>query len=113
MPPMLPRQTRRNTSFGLPMRVKVCPIIRDLRFRAAKPHSIFNERLVPKYEGSGDRGLSSLANLLFFHANRARRRSCASEPKDAKAQKTGLEKQALTLVWPYSGGASLRTALGG
>jgi hypothetical protein len=34
-------------------------------------------------------------------------------PKGAKAQKIGLEKQALTLVWPHSDGASLRTALGG
>jgi hypothetical protein len=78
-----------------------------LRFRAAKPHSLINERVVPQLRRIGRRDLSSLANLLFSQANRARRPSHASEPKSGRAS-SALSR---LLVRPHIDGASLGIAL--
>ena len=96
MPAMLPRQTRRNTSFGLPMRVKVCPITTRPPLPCGKATQHLRRTCCPQIRGIGHRGLSLLANFLFSQANRTRRPSCASEPKRRESAKD----------WPGKAGAA-------
>ena len=70
MPAMLPRQTRRNTSFGRPMRVKVCPIITRTPL-PCKPHSIFNELLPPDRRDWAGRSVSTCQSSIFCGRSRA------------------------------------------
>jgi hypothetical protein len=66
---MLPRQTRRKTTFGRPVRVKVCPIIEDLPLRATCFSHGLGERAGLRESQVREivhSGLLPHANLLFF-----------------------------------------------
>jgi hypothetical protein len=76
-PPMVPHQTRRKTTFGRPVRVKVCPIITGHPLACVRAMNVFPAALAnaPSLRESQLRGimrsdLPARASLLLFCANR-------------------------------------------
>jgi hypothetical protein len=108
MPLMLPRQTMRKTSFGRPMRVNLCPIIRDLPLACARAMNVFShglgERAWPSRKSvKGDRAQRSASacqcSVFLRQSRRGRRQPIPYTPPGGQKQKNGNRKQSWACVW--------------